>query len=294
MERYKKKYLIITLFLLPALLFYTAILVYPIFKSFYLSAFTWNGISGLNIRFVGFKNYYYIFTDPVFWGSVKNILYFMVINILVQIPVGLLLAILLASGIKFVRFFKAAFFMPIILSATSVSLMFRFIFYPDTGLLDVVLTKLHLQNLIHIWLSDPKISIFVVILVGCWQNLGVVMIIFLSGIVGIPDSVNESASLDGTNFFQRIIFITIPMIWDVMKVNIILLIIGTTKVFDIIYVMTSGGPNNSTDVMATLLYSEAFNNNKYGTASAIAVVIFLLGFSLTIAANKIMNRESLE
>ena len=218
----------------------------------------------------------------------------MVLNIVVQIPVGLALAVFLSLGLKGTRFFKAAFFMPLILSATSISLMWRFILYPDQGLLDMALKMFGMENQIHSWLTDPGTAIFVVILIGCWQNIGVVMILFLSGIVSIPEEIDQAANVDGASPMKRLFFITIPMIWEVMKINVILLIIGTIKVFDIVYVLTRGGPNNLTDVMSTYMYKEAFENGRYGSGSAIGVMIFILGFILTIITNKIMQRDTLE
>lgn len=293
-ERFKSNYFKIALFILPAFSIYVFFMIYPVAQAFYYSLNSWSGFSGESLKFVGLENFVDIFSESVFWNSYKNILYFMILNILIQIPVGLVLAYLLSMGFKGSRFFKAAFFIPIILSATSISLMWRFILYPETGLLDVVLTKLGWEELIHSWLVDPKTAIFTLILIGCWQNVGVVMVIFLSSIVSIPDSIFESANLDGANEITKLFSITIPMTWEAMKINIILLIIGTIKTFDIIYIMTNGGPNNLTDVPATLMIKEAFHESNYGSASAVAVSIFIFAFVVTIVTNRFMHRETIE
>jgi raffinose/stachyose/melibiose transport system permease protein len=294
MDRFKKNYIEISMFLLPALLIYTAIYVFPIFQTSYMSFMKWNGISGVPLEFVGFKNFINLFMDSTFWGSFRNMAYFMILNIVVQIPAGLALAVFLSLGLKGTKFFKAAFFMPMILSAVSISLMWRFILYPDQGLLDSALKMFGMESLIHSWLTEPNIAIFVVILIGCWQNIGVVMVLFLSGIVSIPDEIFQAANVDGASPMKILFNITIPMIWEVMKINIVLLIIGTVKVFDTVYVLTRGGPNNMTDILSTYMYKEAFENSRYGSGSAIGVMIFLLGFVLTMLANKIMHRDTLE
>lgn len=294
MDRLRYNKFKIALFVLPALLIYIVFMVNPIIQAFYLSLHKWSGISSENLVFAGLNNYHDVFTNSAFWGSFKNLLWFMVLNIVIQMPIGLIMAIALSLGLKGTRFFKAAFFMPIILSATSISLMWRFILYPDEGLLDIALKLLGKEDWIHTWLADPKTAILVLILVGCWQNIGVVMVLFLSGIVSIPESIFESANLDGANTIKKLIFITIPMIWETMKINVVLLIIGSIKVFDIVYIMTRGGPNNLTDVPATLMVKEAFENSKYGSSSAIAVLIFIFAFVVTAITNKILSRETIE
>lgn len=294
MERFKSNYIKIALFVLPALVLYILFMINPILQAFYLSLQKWNGVNSEKLVFVGLNNFYDIFSDSTFWGSFKNLLYFMFLQIAIQIPVGLILGYILSIGLKGTRFFKAAFFIPIILSATSISLMWRFILYPDSGLLDVMLKKIGGEGLIHSWLADPKTAIFTLILISCWQGVGVVMILFLSGIISIPESIFESADLDGANAMTKLISLTIPMIWEVMKINIVLLMIGSIKVFDIVYIMTSGGPNNLTDVPATLMLKQAFENSKYGTSSAIAVIIFVFAFVITTVTNKIMHRETIE
>jgi len=294
MERLQCHKFKITLFVLPALVIYSVFLVYPIFQAFFLSLNKWNGISGEKLVFVGLNNFYDIFTTPAFWGSFKNLSYFMGLNVLIQIPIGLILAYILSIGFKGTRFFTAAFFIPIILSTTSISLMWRFILYPDEGLIDTILKNLGKEDLIHAWLVDPKTAVFTLILIGCWQNMGVVMVLFLSGIVSIPESIFESANLDGANSVNKLFRITIPKIWETVKINIKFLIINSIKVFDIVYIMTKGGPNNLTDVPATLMVKEAFEKSKYGTSSAIAVVIFVFAFLVTRITNRVMKKETVE
>lgn len=296
MERLQKQYVRIALFLLPALFFYTALLVYPIGKSFYLSFHTWNGIGGTAMKFVGFQNYMQVLSDSEFWKPFGHTMYLMIMSIVIQIPLGFFLAVILNSRLKGIRYFKAAFFMPVILSATSVSLLWRFILYPGDGLLDTVLMKLGIEELIHAWLADPATVLNVIVLISCWQGVGVVMVIFLSGLVSIPDSVIEASTIDGANAFQRLWHVVIPMIWEVLTINVTLLLIGSLKAFDIIYVLTggTGGPAHAGDVLGTYMFHEAFVNGRFGQASAIATIIFLVGFILTILSNRIMKRDTLE
>ncbi|QJD84696.1 carbohydrate ABC transporter permease [Cohnella herbarum] len=294
MERLNARYGQIMLYLLPALLFYSVLLVYPVIKSFYLAAFKWNGFAGSAMTFVGFDNFRFIFEDATFWKSLQNVMTIMAGSILIQIPAGLFLALLLNGKWRGIRVVKAAFFMPVIMSATSISLLWKFILYPGDGLLDGFLTQLGMGNLIQAWLADPDIALFTVILICCWQGIGVVMIIFLSGLVAIPDAIKEAARIDGANRRQLLWYVTLPLIREVTAINVILLVIGTLKIFDNIYVLTNGGPLNATEVLGTYLYSEAFSNNRFGMASATAVVMFVIGFALTLIANRAMRREAYE
>lgn len=296
MERLQRQYVRIALFLLPALFFYTALLVYPIVKSLHLSLHSWSGIGGTAMEFVGADNYVRIFSDSEFWKPLRNTICLMLMSIVIQIPGGFLLAVILNAKLKGTRYLKAAFFMPVILSATSVSLLWKFILYPGDGLLDTILTKLGREDLIHAWLNDPSTLLNVIVLITCWQNVGIVMLIFLSGLVSIPDAILEAATIDGANAFQRIRHVVIPLIWGVLNINITLLMISSLKAFDIIYVLTggTGGPAQSGDVLSTYLFQEAFAKGRYGPASAVAIVIFLLGFLLTIISSRVMKRDALE
>ncbi|MCD9024191.1 carbohydrate ABC transporter permease [Cohnella silvisoli] len=294
MDRLKSRHLQIAMFLLPALLFYAVLLVYPVLRTFFLSLHEWNGFAGSKVEYVAFDNFKLVFEDEIFWKSLKNVMVVMLLSIAIQIPAGLFLALLLNGKWKGIRFFKAAFFMPVIMSATSISLLWKFILYPGDGLVDGLLMKMGLEDSIRAWLADPSINLYTVILICCWQGLGVVMIIFLSGLVSIPDAIKEAALIDGANRRQRLWFVTLPLIREAVAINVILLVIGTLKIFDNIYVLTDGGPNHATDVLGTFLYKEAFRNNRFGMASAIAVVMFLLGFVLTLVANRAMRRESLD
>lgn len=296
MERLQKQYVRIALFLLPALFFYIALLVYPICKSFYLSFHSWNGIGGVEMTYVGLKNYKQVLSDSEFWKPFRNTMYFMVLNIAIQIPLGFFLAVLLNMKIKGIRIMKAAFFMPVIMSATSISLLWQFILYPQSGLVDSVLMKLGMGDLIHAWLVDPITVLNIIVLVSCWQGVGIVMIIFLSGLVSIPESIIEASKIDGTNVFQRLWHVVIPLIWEVLKINVVLLLIGSLKSFDIIYVLTNGKPgiDHAGDVLTTNMFTEAFTNGRFGPASTISTIIFLLGFIVTMISNRVMKRDTLE
>ncbi|KRF43823.1 carbohydrate ABC transporter permease [Paenibacillus sp. Soil787] len=296
MERLQKQYVRIVLFLLPALFFYTALLVYPICKSFYLSFHSWNGIGGVDMIYVGFHNYKQVLSDSEFWKPFRNTMYFMVLNIAIQIPMGFLLAVLLNMKIKGIRILKAAFFMPVIMSATSISLLWQFILYPQSGLLDSLLIKLGKGDLIHAWLVDPTTVLNVIVLVSCWQGVGIVMIIFLSGLVSIPDSIVEASKIDGANALQRLWHVVVPLIWEALKINVVLLLIGSLKAFDIIYVLTNGkaGIDHAGDVLTTFMFTEAFTNGRFGPASAVSTIIFLFGFIITIISNRVMKRDTLE
>lgn len=281
-------------FLFPAFIFYVIFMVYPIIQSVQLSFTEWNGYATIAPEWVGIANYKRMLSDPVFIKAFKNTVLYMVINIVVQIPIGLMLALFLSKKRKGQRFFKMAFFMPVILSSTAISLMWKFILSPENGLLNTILTNLGLGEYAHIWLGEPGTVMPAISLVAAWQGMGYVMILLLAAVVNIPDSVIEQSIIDGAGSFTRTIHIVIPLIWGAIKTNVVLLIIGAVKVCDIVYVMTSGGPNHSSEVLASYMYNTSFANGSFGYGSAIATFIFVFGIVLTIITNKLMKKDTIE
>lgn len=281
-------------FLFPAVVLYIVFMIYPILQSIQLSFTNWGGYATVAPEPVGLANYTRMLADPIFRKALGNTIIYMVINIIVQIPIGLLLAMFLSNKRKGQRFFKMAFFMPVILSMTAVSLMWKFILSPENGLLNTILTNVGLGQFTHIWLGETGTVMPSIALVGAWQNVGYVMILLLAALVNVPDTIIEQSVIDGANSFQRTIHIIIPMIWGGIKTNIVLLIIGGVKVCDIVYVMTAGGPFYSSEVLTTYMYTTAFKNGAFGYGSAIATFIFVFGAALTLITNKLMKKDNLE
>lgn len=290
MLHYRKNLKIAVLFLFPALIVYTIFVVIPMFTSFYFAFNDWPGIKNVPLKYVGLANFKELFHDKEFVTAIKNVLLYVFWSVLTQVPIGFFIAIVLNRIRIGKRFFKAVFFFPLILPATSVFLMWNFIFFPtDAGVLNHLLNALGLSNLTRTWLVDENTAFGVVILVTTWSSVGYYMTIGLAALAGIPDEINDSAEMDGAAGFRKLVYITLPMIWESIKISVVFVITGVLKIFDIIFVMTNGGPNGSTQVPATLMYEEAFKYDHYGLGSAISTVIFAISLLLTVVSLKLMQ-----
>ncbi|NEW06726.1 sugar ABC transporter permease [Paenibacillus sp. SYP-B3998] len=288
----RKPYLIATAFLLPAFLLYTIAFIVPIFQTGYMSFFSWNGIKNVALEYVGFKNYTEMFHKEEFYRSLKNIGVFIVSSFVLILPIAITLAHLITSKMKGRRFFKIAFFMPSVLPLTAVGLMWQFLLKGDGGLVNMVLSSLGGNALVRDWLGEPGIAIYVVVIVNAWIYCGLNMIIFASGMVAIPEQLYEAAALDGAVGFKRLIYITIPLMKETLKIFTILAVTQSLRVFGQIFVMTNGGPNGATDVPTTLLYYESFKYNNFGLGNAIGTFIIVAALVSTVVLNKLMNTKA--
>jgi raffinose/stachyose/melibiose transport system permease protein len=210
-----------------------------------------------------------------------------------QLPIGLLLAVLLSSRFRFYRTFKALFFVPQVLSTTVVALVWYFILMPD-GVLNMILQMVGMEWLARSWLVEPSTAMTSIILVNTWVGIGFHMTVTFAAISGIPDEIFDAAALDCCFGLNRIFSIIIPMIWETIISCIIIIVTAVLKQFDLVFIMTEGGPNGLTEVPSTILYKEAFRYNNFGKASAIGVFIFILSVLLTIISLRITRREHLE
>lgn len=293
MERLRKNRKAVLVFLLPGLLIYTTLLILPIFGALGFSFFKWNGIKGAAMTFVGLDNFGSLLTDPKFWASMQNIAWFLILTLLTQLPIGLLLAVLLSKQMRGYKFFKAAYFVPQVLSTTVIGLVWYFILMPQ-GTLNTVLQALGLEQCIHIWLSDPATAMTTIILVNTWAGIGFHMTVSYAAIQAIPTDIIEAATLDGCVGLRQVGRIIIPLIWESIISSLIIIVTAGMKTFDLVYVMTNGGPNGLTDVPSTLLYKRAFLYDNFGNASAIGVILFLVSILLTVLSLRITKRDTIE
>lgn len=295
MSKYYTSKKIILLFLFPALLIYLALAIYPIVQSIVFSFYEWNGLQGVPMKYVGLRNFISMFGSPKFWFSVKNVFQFIAVNLVFQIIAGYGLAILLAKNLKGFKLFKTIFFFPVVLPLTATALLWKFIYFPNNiGVLNQLLGRIGLTSLQKGWLISPATALNAVSIANVWTGFGYHMVIGFAAISAIPQGVIESAMIDGATGFRQFFYITLPMIWESMKISLVLLITGSMKNFDIIFVMTEGGPNGATHVPSTLLYYEAFKYDHYGLGSAIAVFVFLACLALAGITIRLMRREAIE
>ncbi|MCF7945669.1 MAG: sugar ABC transporter permease [Spirochaetia bacterium] len=277
------------LFLLPALAIYITLMIAPVFQSIYMSFFTWNGIARSPMVFVGLKNYSRIFSDSKFWKSLINVGWFLAGGFIVLMPISFVLAHLITKKTKTAHFYKTVFFFPVVLPMTAVGLMWTYLLYPDGGLIPQIMDFFHLPKVN--FLGDPDIAIISVVLVNEWIFAGLNMLIFAAGLVAIPGELYESAMIAGASGWQQIRFITLPLMKDSFKIFCILCVTGCVRHFDLVFVMTGGGPSHATEVPATLLYNEAFKYRNFGTGNAIGVFILILGISLSYLMNRLLESE---
>ena len=273
------------LFLAPAGVFILTFLIYPLFRTIYYSFTSWKNFSPKQ-SFAGLSNYNRLIHDPVILVSFRNTFIMMAGVFLFQVGVSLLLAILVSKTKKMFKFLRTVYFIPILISATAIGLMFRLIYGYEYGLLNLIFQWFGREK--QVWINE-KTSIFLVTIPIMWQYVGFYFVIFLTGMSKIPGEISESAKLDGISSFQEAIYITIPMIRDVIVSVVILVISGCFKVFDMVYVITGGGPMNSSELLSTYMYSAAFRNYNGGYASAIAIVMVAFGVLLSAITRRILE-----
>ena len=282
---------VIVLLLLPGLLLYAALVLYPVVDSLILSFYKWPTF-GVK-QFAGFYNYNLVFHDSIFWKSVKNTLIFMVGTTVFQIAIGFIFGYLVYLQLRGHKVFKTVFFIPCVLSSVAVGFIWSYIYSPDFGILLPVMKAVGLSKYYVPPLSSPSLALMFTILAYIWQNVGVQIMMFNSGFMAMPQEVLECASLDGATGFRKIIYMVLPLSWDIVKVIIVLQVIGSLRAFDLVYIMTTGGPNHATEVLTMNMFSQAFTQFNLGYGSVDSVVIFVLALGLTLGLRKIMYRESI-
>lgn len=280
---FKNNKLVIILYLLPALLIYLCFLIFPAFQAILLSFFKWKGIGSNVFSFYGINNYIEIFHNKVFWLSVKNLVYFLFVSLITQLPVALILAYLLSMGLKGTRFFKVTFFIPVVLSVTAISLMWKMILAANYGLLNEILIRIGLEKLVKAWLVDPSTAFTSIVLVNTWIQIGFYMVILLAAIVSIPQDIFEALKIDGSGAVTTFFKVIIPLSWEVIGICTVLIIATTMKTFELIYVMTSGtfGPADINQVPVGLMYYISFIGDNFGNGSAIATLVLITGMLLS-------------
>jgi raffinose/stachyose/melibiose transport system permease protein len=280
----------ICVFMAPAFLFFLLVIAAPVIMSCYYSLLDWNGI-GKGI-FAGFSNYIRLFTGTVdsFPLTVAHSLFFVFLSLFVQLPVSLCFALLLASGVKKESIFRTVYFIPVIISTVVIGQLWMKIYHPDYGLLNVFLRALGLGGLTRAWLGDMKtvlVSAFVPIL---WQYVGYHMLLMYAAVKSISPDIFEAARIDGASSLQTSFLISIPLISPMLKVCVTFSVIGAIKVFDLIFVLTNGGPVHASEVPSTLMVKTIFLSYQYGYGSSMAVFIIAECFICAFLVGKVFRR----
>jgi raffinose/stachyose/melibiose transport system permease protein len=282
----------IILFLLPALSLYVVLVMYSIINAFYYSLFSWNALSPK--VFIGLKNYIRMLNDETFLLSLGNVLFILLFSVIFQQLAGFLWAVLLTGKTVGKNLYRNIFFAPAVISSVAVGLMWTFIFHPNLGLVNSLLDFIGLDSWTRPWLQDKITALWAISFVTSWQYAGYSMILFIAAIQNIPSSIFESARIDGANAFGIIRHITLPLIKPMIKVNTIIICIGSLKFFDLVYSMTGGGPVHRTEVLASYIYTRSFQFFEYGYGNALSIILLTVCLFFTVVINKIFKTENLE
>lgn len=279
----------ITIGLLPALVLYLFFVIVPIFWSAYYGFFDWKGIGAA--KFIGFDNYVEVIQDPIFWKAFKNNMLIVAASVFGQVPIAMVLALLLMRSTLFQRVIRASVFMPMVLSSVVVGIIWGYIYHPQIGILNFLLEGIGLDSWKKSWLSDPKVSMFALMVPIIWNYIGPYMIMFIAALQNISPEIEDAAQLDGVGPVRKLFAVTLPMIWDTVKVAVVLCISGSLKAFDLIYVMTGGGPAHSTELLASFMYNSTFNVYRFGFGSAISTAIIILSLILIVGSQYLMKKD---
>lgn len=302
-------------FLLPAALLYAGFFLFPMAQAFYIAMFRWRGLS-MNRQFVGLDNFReLLFHDPIFWKALQHNLIFMIVSLMVIIPVALLIAVALSKKVRGSQAYRAVFLFPNIISVVAVAVLWSFIYHPRMGILNAFLKIIlrwsadhpcmgiltALLNIIDLekyastgWLGEPSTALNALIATTIWYSMGFYIVLFLAGVQSIPQTFYEAASIDGASNWQSFRHVTLPLVWEILKMAIVYLIIHTLNIFGLVFIMTDGGPDNHTEVMLSYLYRLAFEESNFGYATALGVVAFMLIFIISITSIRLMRREVVE
>ncbi len=278
-------------FLAPAFFVYFLFNVYGVAMTFYYSTLKWTGI-GTSMQPIGIQNFLRLLNDPMIWHSLKNNLILVIVSISVQLPLGLTLALLLNSKIRGTKFLRTVYFMPMLLSTVATGILWSLFYDPNFGLLNFFLERVGLASLKSGWLGSEKTAMTAVLITICWQYTPLYMILMKAGLTNIPEELYESARIDGATGGKSFWYITLPLMADTIKISAVLSLVGSLKYFDLTYVMTGGGPNGATELMATYMYKKGFVEFNMGYGSAIAAFMFLVALLITSIVQYSTRRRS--
>jgi raffinose/stachyose/melibiose transport system permease protein len=279
------------LLVLPAAVFYLLVVIYPAIRGA-VEAFTnWNGILP-DQRFIGFANFTAMLHDPDVLISLRNIVIIAVVVTIVQNGLGLLAALALHRKLKTRLILRAILFAPVLINPLVMAYVWQYIFVYG-GPVDQMLHAVHLSSLEINWLGSPTSALPVVLVPLCWQYIGYSMVIFLAGLEGVPEQLNEAADLDGASGFQRFRYVTWPLLAPALTINAALTVIGGLNSFTVIYAITGGGPGNATDTVTTLMFQDAFQYDRYGYGTAMALVLAVLVSLAAFVQLKVLRRREL-
>lgn len=277
----------------PALLLVLVFMVYPTLNVFIMSLYKWGGLSR-NKTFVGLNNFRILLTDQNFIKSFQNTIMIIVLVTIITISIALIFAsILVREKVKGQNFFRIIFYIPNILSVVVISSIFSAIYDPSMGLLNGLLRMFVGEDFVNIqWLGNQKIVLYAIIIAMIWQAVGYYMVMYMASMSSIPIHLYEAAELEGANRITQFFTITLPLVWDTIRTTLTFYVISSINLsFLFVKVMTSGGPDGSSNVILNYMYNQAYTNSSYGYGMSIGVTIFLFSFILSLTVNRVTKRD---
>ncbi|MEF2246981.1 MULTISPECIES: carbohydrate ABC transporter permease [unclassified Paenibacillus] len=274
-------------FLLPNIIGFALFVFLPVLASFFMSFTEWNGFGPL--KFVGLSNYIKLFEDDNFKISFINSIIFTIISVPITLFLALIVSVWLNAGIKFIKLFRTAVFLPYVTATIAVAVVWQLILNPSMGPVNNILRNIGIDQPPG-WFSASAWALVSVAIVYIWHSIGYYMVLYLAGLQGIPDHLYEAAELDGAGAVAKFFRITLPMLSPIIFFTVIMGVINSFKVFDFIFVLTQGGPGRSTQVLVYTIYNVAFKQFSFGYASAMAYVLFMLILVFTYLQFKGQNK----
>ena len=282
----------IAVFVLPAFIIYTIFVLVPIIYNVYVSFLQTDLMSPS--EFVGLKNYLSLLNDKTFLAALRNNLLMVVGSLIAHLPLALFLGNLLFQKVKGSHFFQTVFFLPSVICGVAVGLTWTFVYHPQFGIVNKVLELIGLGDLQRAWLADRDTALICILVVVMWQFVGYHMMIQLAAMKNIPASFYEAAEIDGASKWAQFKCITFPLIKPILKIDAVLIITGSLKYYDLVAVMTGGGPNHATELMSTYMFYQGFRTLKYGYSAAIGVVLLLMCMCSVKISNLVFRSEPIE
>ncbi|SEN13883.1 carbohydrate ABC transporter permease [Nonomuraea pusilla] len=287
----RRRSVTIALFVLPALVLFLLLVVAPILIAMYSSVFRWNGFGGLPANFIGLDNFTRLFGTEVFRDDLWHLVVLIAFSVCVQLPFSLGIAMLLHQRIRGRALYRLVFFAPYVLSEVITGVLFSLILSPESGMANQLLRAVGLESQ---WLSDPGSVMYSLFLVMTWKYFGFHMMIYLAGRQNIPEELIEAAKIDGAGPWKVFRHVTLPLLGPTVRISVFLSVIYTIQLFDLVWILTQGGPSHSSETMAVTMMEWGFKRSQVGYASAVSVVMFALSLVFALVYQRLVMRRDLE
>ena len=284
-----KQQLVGLYFVLPALLLYAIFFLYPFFRTIYLSMTEWNGV--VTPVFTGLENYKRLLSDSQMWSSLGNNVIWVVLGTAAPIIIGLFLSVVLWSGARGSLFFRTIYFLPVVVSPVIIGVIWNWIYNPLFGILNRTLRDIGLGNLAKGWLGEPSTALYAVMITAIWSYIGFCVVVLYSGLQKVDSQLVDAAKIDGANAWTRFRHVIIPQISSVLTMVLVYTVIGGFNVFDLVWIMTRGGPANASEVIATYTYGKAFQENEVGYGAALSMVMTIIALIAAIITLRLRGKE---